>query len=349
MTKPLPKPQFDPAPIFEHFRGNHANELLTAAVCHLHLFDKIKETSMSFGQLRDALDLKDRPANVLFTALQAMGLLQKHADETYHSSDLAAEFLCSGSPFQITGYLGLAAESPGVMGMLERLQTNKPMGSKDEEDGAAFIFKDGEKSAMEQENAARFFTLALAGRANTVAPVLAEKLDLANSKWLLDVGGGTGIYSIGLVKTHPQLNAIVFDRPEVLKCAEEFITTHEVDDRIKLIPGDMFQDEYPKDVDVVLLSNILHDWDIPECMQLIKRCAGVLPKGGKILIHDVLLDDDLSGPLPIALYSASLFSFTEGRAYSHAEYTSWLQDAGFTIVNTIPTSAHCHVICAVKE
>jgi cyclopropane fatty-acyl-phospholipid synthase-like methyltransferase len=166
---------------------------------------------------------------------------------------------------------------------------------------------------------------------------------------LLDIGGGTGIYSIGLVKTHPQLKAVVFDRPEVLKCAEEFITKHKVDDRVMLKPGDMFQDVYPGDVDVVLLSNILHDWDVPECKQLINRCAGALPKGGKLLIHDVLLDDDLGGPLPIALYSASLFSFTEGRAYSHAEYASWLEETGFIIKETISTAAHCHVICAVKK
>lgn len=348
MSQPLPKPHFDPAPIFEHFRGNHAHELLTAAVCHLHLFDKIQDAPKSFDELRHELQLQPRPANVLFTALRAMGLLLLNEDGLYQLAPLAVEFLCINSPFQITGYLGLAAESPGVLGMLERLLTNKPMGSKEEESGAAFIFKDGEKSAMEEENAARHFTLALAGRANAVAPVLAEQIDLTDSKLLLDVGGGTGIYSIALLKKYPHLNALVFDRPEVLKIADEFVIKHNVKDRITLQPGDMFQDHLPMDMDTVLLSNVLHDWDIPECKQLTQRCADALPSGGKILIHDVLLDDDLGGPLPIALYSASLFSFTEGRAYCYAEYTAWLHDAGFSDCNISPTTAHCHVISAVK-
>ena len=90
----------------------------------------------------------------------------------------------------------------------------------------------------------------------------------------------------------------------------------------------MFRDPVPTGADVVLLSNILHDWDVPECRDLIARCAGALPAGGRLLIHDVFLNDALDGPLPIALYSAALFRLTEGRAYSAAEYRGWLAEAG---------------------
>ena len=81
-------------------------------------------------------------------------------------------------------------------------------------------------------------------------------------------------------------------------------------------PATCSRDPLPDGCDVVLLSNILHDWDVPECQTLVDRCAAALPAGGRLVIHDVFLDDDLGGPLPIALYSASLFSLTEGRAYS---------------------------------
>ena len=60
-------------------------------------------------------------------------------------------------------------------------------------------------------------------------------------------------------------------------------------------------------VDVVLLSNVLHDWDVPQCQELVRRCSNCLPSGGRLLIHDVFLNDALDGPLPIALYSAALF------------------------------------------
>ena len=66
---------------------------------------------------------------------------------------------------------------------------------------------------------------------------------------------------------------------------------------------------------ILYIRNVLHDWDVPQCETLLKRCAAALPPGGRVLIHDVYLNDALDGPLPLALYSAALFSLTEGRAY----------------------------------
>ena len=37
---------------------------------------------------------------------------------------------------------------------------------------------------------------------------------LDDARLLLDVGGGTGIYSIAYLQQHPGLRAIVWDRPE---------------------------------------------------------------------------------------------------------------------------------------
>ncbi len=200
---------------------------------------------------------------------------------------------------------------------------------------------------MEQEQSARHFTLALAGRAKNVAPVLAEKVNLEGTNCLVDVGGGTGIYSIALLQKNPGLRAVVVDRPEVLKVAEEMAQSYGVADRMKCQGGDMFRADLPK-ADVVLLSNILHDWDIPECRALIGRCAAALTPEGRLLIHDVFLNDALDGPLPIALYSAALFCLTEGRAYSAAEYRAWLTAAGLTTGPVVPTLIHCGVLTAAR-
>ena len=137
---------------------------------------------------------------------------------------------------------------------------------------------------------------------------------------LLDVGGGTGIYAIAYLQLYTELRAIVWDRPEVLKVARELAESHGVADRLQCVPGDMFADPVPPGADVMLLSNILHDWDEPECRVLVNRLATALPGDGRLLIHDVYLHDTMDGPLPIALYSAALFTLTEGRAYSAAEY-----------------------------
>ncbi len=341
-------PRTDPTPIFEIFRGNHGTELLTAAVAYLGVFSRLAERAWSFEDLRQALGLAERPARVVVTALRAFGLVVEDGEGRLGLSDLAREHLVPGGAFNISGYIGLAADSPSVVEMVERLRTNRPAGADLEERGAAYIYREGIESAMEEEATARFLTLALAGRAKNVAPVLAGRYPLDGARLLLDVGGGTGIYSIAWLQRHPQLRAIVWDRPEVLKVAREMAEAHGVADRLACRPGDMFRDPVPEGADVVLLSNILHDWDVPECRTLIRRCAEGLQAGGRLLIHDVFLNDALDGPLPIALYSAALFRLTEGRAYSAGEYRAWMTEAGLEPGQVTPTLVHCGVLPATR-
>ncbi|MFM9966240.1 MAG: methyltransferase [Planctomycetaceae bacterium] len=342
-AEPLIPPTTDPTSIFEFFRGSYGTELLTAAVVEFDLFRQLVEQPKSFDELRSEIGLQRRPAVVLFTALRAMGLLTRDSQARFSLTPLSREHLVSGAEFDVSGYIALAGGSPGVREMIERLKTNRPAGASDSDEGTAFIYREGTESAMEAEASARFLTLSLAGRAKNVAPVLAERVSLEGARTVLDVGGGSGIYSIAWLRRHPTLRAIVWDRPEVLKVAREMAEQYGVADRLDCVPGDMFVDPVPA-ADVVLLSNILHDWDEPDCRTLIERCSAALPLGGRLLIHDVLLNDDHSGPLPIALYSAALFTLTEGRAYSAGEFQAWLVAAGLSLLPIVPTLVHCAVV-----
>lgn len=344
---PFEPPATDPTLLFEHFRGSYATELLTAAVAHFGVFGHLARRPLTFEELRGELNLAERPTMVLLTALRAMGLVTKQA-EHFSLTSLAQEHLVPGAAFDVGSYVALAAQSPGVLGMVERLRTNRPANA-DTSAGAAFIYRDGLASAMEQAESARHFTLALAGRARNVAPVLAEKLDLRAATCVLDVAGGTGIYAIAMLRRYPRLKAIVLDRPEVLRVADEMASEYGVEDRLELLAGDMFADSFPSNCDHILLSNVLHDWDVPQCRELVTRCAGALPAGGRLHIHDVFLSDDHDGPLPIALYSAALFTLTEGRAYSASEYRSWMNDAGLIPDHAATaTLIHCGLLSATK-
>jgi len=341
-------PTTDPTPIFELFRGNYATEILVNAVCNLRLFDHLHGEPISWEDLKENAQLEERPMQVLMTALRAMGLIHKDAEGKYSSTDLASEHLGDFLDYNIDGYLRLGADSPGTIEFLDRLRTNAPRGAENS-DGAAFIFKEGMDSAMHKSREARQLTLSLAGRAKNVAPYLAARLDLHGVKTILDLGGGSAIYSIALAQKNPGLKAIVIDSEQVLDVAREFIQEYGVEDQVELRVGDMFSDDLPK-CDGILLSNILHDWDVPECEQLLQRSADRLKPGGKVWIHDIFLNDELDGPLPIALYSAALFTLTEGRAYSAAEYRDMLTKAGLKPAhNIVPTLVHCGVLEGVKE
>ena len=309
---PLTAPCFDPTPIFELYRGSYASELLTAAVAHFQVFGYFLEGPLSFDELRQQLGLAERPAVVLVTAPGAFGLLIEDGPGKLDLSETAREHLLPGSPFDISGYVGLSADSPGVLAMVERLRSNRPAVAKDE--GTAFIYREGMESAMEKEAAARRLTLALAGRARNVAPVLAERVDLSGARVLLDVGGGTGIYAYAFLRKFPESASDCVGPAGGAEGGVRDWRRHTASrSASSVVAGDMFVDAVPE-ADVILLSNVLHDWDVPECRTLLRRCAERLPSGGRLLIHDVFLNDALDGPLPIALYSAALFCVTEGRA-----------------------------------
>jgi predicted O-methyltransferase YrrM len=342
-------PHTDPTPIFEHFRGNFAAELLTAAVAHLHVFDRLADGPLPWDVLRERLGLAERPMNVLLTALRAMGLVVSDSAGRQSLSAIAREHLMPGGSFDVSDYVGLAADAPAVREIVQRLIANRPAGVTAEDESTPWIYKEGAASAMDKAGTARHFTLALAGRAKNVAPYLAARVPLDSAKLLVDVGGGTGIYAIACLQQNLRLRAIVWDRPEVLKIASEMADAYGVADRLECRSGDMFHDAIPAGADAVLLSNILHDWDALECSQLIARLAAALPLGGRLLIHDAFLNDALDGPLPIALYSAALFCVTEGRAYSASEYRGWLEAAGLETQEIIPTLVHCGVLTGVKR
>ncbi|MEW4487120.1 methyltransferase [Thalassoglobus sp. JC818] len=343
----LKQPVHDPTPLFEHFRGTYSTQLLTVAVAHLNVFDNFNGIRPTRGFLQSQLQLQDRPFNVLLTGLKAMELLTEDSSGQIDMTPTAREHFQHQDSTGIADYIGLAAETSEVLGLLERLKTNRPAGMATDEDGVAFIYRDGIRSAMEESELARYFTMSLAGRARNVAPVLADRFQLDDAKLLLDIGGGSGIYSICYLARNHNLRAIVLDRPEVLPVAVECARHYGVEDRLEVRSADMFKDPLPT-ADVILLSNVLHDWDVPECTQLVNRCAQSLPVDGRLLIHDVFLNDDLSGPLPIALYSTALFSMTEGRAYSVQEYTQWLSAADLTVTGPTPTLIHCGVLCGQK-
>jgi predicted O-methyltransferase YrrM len=342
----LPGPSHDPTPIFELFRGSYGSELLTAAVAHFGVFKILHNEALSLEALGARLELKRRPMVVLTTALRAMGFLNLDSSNRLCLADIAREHLVFGNEFFVGDYVGLAASSPGVQAMVERLRSDAP--ADIDGAGAAFIYRDGMKSAMESAELARHFTLALSGRAKNVAPVLAERLPMEGVKHVLDVGGGTGIYSIALLRKYSELKASVVDLPHVLEVAREFAADYGVEDRVTFIDADMFTFEAGESQELVLLSNILHDWGEETCRDLVAHYGRQLTANGRLVVHDVFLNDSLDGPLPIALYSAALFTLTEGRAYSMGEYRGWLEQAGLTVETPIETLIHCGALVGTR-
>ena len=82
--------------------------------------------------------------------------------------------------------------------------------------------------------------------------------------------------------------------------------------------------------------------------QLIEKSFAALPAGGLLVIHDMHINAQKTGPLPVAAYSALLMTITEGKCYSVAEIDGYLCEAGFQQAQFIPTAADRSVIIGRK-
>jgi len=164
--------------------------------------------------------------------------------------------------------------------------------------------------------------------ANGAGQLLARKVDLNGRKRLLDVGGGPGTYSIILCQRFPHLKAVAWDLPETLVITAENIEKFGLADRISTRAGDWNSDEFGSGYDALMMSNVLHGAGSQAEMKLAKA-GRALTSGGLLIIHDFLLKNDRSGPLP-----AALFNIMVG-AYTVDELLAVVRKAGFSDVSLL--------------
>jgi SAM-dependent methyltransferase len=201
---------------------------------------------------------------------------------------------------------------------------------------------------MEDEAFANSFTAAMDCRGVFLGQALAKAVDLGARKRLFDIGGGSGIYSCSLVAHFKNLQAAVFEKPPVDKVAQRAIANRGFTDRVQVIAGDMFKEALPTGFDVHLISNVLHDWDVPEARKILRASATALAPGGLLIVHDAYINADKTGPLPVAAYSAMLMHSTEGKCYSTGEMQEFLTELGLMNFKYQPTAADRGIVTATK-
>lgn len=131
------------------------------------------------------------------------------------------------------------------------------------------------------------------------------------------------------------IRASRFDLPPALAIAREKIAEAGLMDRVSIYPGDFFRDELPKGSDVLLLAHVLHDWGPDKDRLILGKCFAALPSGGTLILREAMMNDDKTGPLAAALMSLQMLNATEGRNYSWAEYTEWMEQAGFREIRRV--------------
>ena len=338
------QPTTDPARILRFHNQHHAAELLAAAIGHLDLFSWLqKNAGASTEELRAHFHFAERPADVLLTLCRANGFIET-TDDRHSLTTLAEEFLVSDSPWNVRPYFSPKQDAPIAEDFLQVLRTGQPASWHSKDDGSDW------HASMQDEEFARDFTALMNCRGLAFGQKLAQALGprLADKSRLLDVGGGSGIYASTMVAAHPHLRGTVLEQPPVDAIAREEIAGHGLAEKIEVVSADMFATDWPT-CDVLLLSNVLHDWDFPEVRTLLGKAAQSLAVGGLLVIHEAFINDTKTGPLPVAEYSAMLMHGCQGKCYTPAEYGAILAELDFEVGAYEDTIADRGFMTAVKK
>jgi acetylserotonin N-methyltransferase len=178
---------------------------------------------------------------------------------------------------------------------------------------------------------------------------MARNIDFAAVHRLLDVGGGSGCFCIALARRYPGMRCTIMELPTMCEVAGEYIAAAGLSDRVATRAVDMFRQEWPRDHDAMFFSNILHDWDFATCAQLLGKAHAALPPGGRVFIHEALLDDSGMGPLTTSTFSLLMLLGTQGRQFTYAELAKLLGDAGFGDIGATPSYGYYSVVHATRR
>ena len=299
--------------------GFIASKVLFAAL-EIGVFTALADGPWTSAELAAALTVVPHRMTTLLRALTALGLVVENGDG-YTNAPAAGRHLVQGAAGDIGEYYRMQIGRqiyPALMHL------DAGIAGK----GSAF---DGFADLMSTPDEAAMFTVAQHTGSLAAARTLADRLPLPGSRTLLDVGGGSGAFSIAFCEANPDLRVTLLDFPEPLDIARGYRDAEGLDARIDLRSGDATQERWPEDQDVVLMSYLVSALSEAEIDDVLAAAHRSLRQGGLLVVHDFMLDDDQPGPVATALWFLQYLAWRpEALSFTAAELGGWLQRAGFT-------------------
>src|SRR3984885_6018059 len=322
-----PRPIEDVGEISAITYGFMASKALFAAL-EFDLFTHIAQGAASTSELV-AITLIDIYRLVtLLAALKSLGLVSE-AHGRLTNAPATARYLVAGAPGYFRDYVRLVNGEFGYESFRHlgaALRGERIFPDKGFYEGMIYDAGIGGE---------RFSSAQHTGSLGPARRLAKRLLDLKDRHKLLDVGGGSGAYSIAFCAAYPHLQATILDFPETVDTAKLYAREAGLSDRISYLAGNAIKVEWPNGHDVLLMSYIWSAVGEADLAILAKRAAEALPPGGLALIHDFMVDDAHDGPPFAAWYLlGSMFDNPTAVCLTPAEVERILRDAGFKIEGT---------------
>jgi hypothetical protein len=312
------KPRLDTARLQKIALAYWESAALMAAV-ELEVFTAIAHGHDTVAAVAGAVDISERNAERLLTALVAMTLLERQGGRHINAPDVQRFLVKDSERYAGPWILFTKPRWPAFGELGQRLRR------KQETRLGAYV-------DFSVEDARRYHA-ATYSIGMGAARLFSRSVDLSGRKLMLDLGGGSGAYSIVATETFPGLKAIVLDLPPVTVVANEYIAQNQATGRVTTLAGDFTETEFPGGVDVVVMASNLPQYE-PVLIKLVvgKAFAALVPGGEMHLIGETL-DDDRKGPLSAALWGLNeAVQGSTGLAHTESDVKGYLQRSGFVDV-----------------
>jgi ubiquinone/menaquinone biosynthesis C-methylase UbiE len=167
---------------------------------------------------------------------------------------------------------------------------------------------------------------------------------------ILVVGGGCAAWSIPLLEADPESRAVAADLPPVIEITREYVDRHGLADRYEYIPGNIRELDFgDNEYDMALLGNICHSEGARNSRDLIIKMGRCVKPGGRIIIVDMIPDDERRGPLRPLIFAVNMLVGTEeGGTFTRREYQGWLLEAGFGQMEELESGGDSPVLVAER-
>lgn len=319
----MAEPRVDTTRLQGLARGFTETAVFYAAI-DLDLFTHVSQGATSIAELASAMEIRPLNAERLVVVCLAMGLLERGADGALRNAADCEKFMVSTNDrhagawmtftrhevpkwFDLTAKLS-APEAPSELGMYAKVTVE----------------------SARKYHAATYSIGMGAGRR------FCRHVDLSGRTRLLDLGGGSGAYSINAVQVFDGLRATVFDLPPVTVVTQEYLDRNGVADRVDTHGGDFINDPLPSGCDVAVMASNLPIYDGANIQLVVQKTFDALEPGGEMHLIGETLNADGIGPVDASMWGmAEVLYGSGGRSHSTSECIGYFENAGFVGVENV--------------
>jgi hypothetical protein len=182
------------------------------------------------------------------------------------------------------------------------------------------------------------FQASMAGRSEQEAGDVVAAYDFGGIGRLVDVGGGHGILLGAILRSAPDLHAVLVDQPAVVAEARRRLAAEGVADRCQPVPGDFFA-EVPAGADAYLLSLVLHDWTDDDARRVLAACRSAMGPGSRLLVVEAILPERAADQPAVIRMDLYMLVLLGARERTEAQFRGLLAGTGFRVTRVVPTAS----------